>query len=729
MLFVRGPDAPSLTMPPRATRTRSKAAAAAAAPSAAAAAPAAAPASKPIEEEKQADKRMLPLVPPPTAPAAAAVAAGVDSDPDADPCAICLDDLNLAAGSDAEAAAASSPIASLDRCVHRFHASCISDWAKVTNLCPLCKTRFKAIRLLTPPAAGDNAPPARGARAGLRDHSAKVVRVATKNQCVTFSSEEEEEEEEEPAPRARRARRAAPEPEAEAERDTEMEQAEPAPRARRGRPAAARRAAPAVAAAAGAPAAVRSTRTRRRAASAATGDDDTEQEGAEDTLPGPSASESEPAAPDSSSMTDEEALAWALKASMVISTAEAEAANPARPSRPVAARRPRGRPAAAFAVAALAENKEAEEENSPAAAPKPRGRRRAAAPIHDAEERKEAAEATDSDATAKPAAAASSNVEWIRTRDGDWVRARTTGVTADSLMAQLRAQMAPAAAAAAAASATAAASSSTSSSSSAIASSIPKSRTTALSQANEALDSFEQRILQRKQMQMQMASENISHAPPMPRLFASAAIDLSAAIPAAAPLGPAVAAASSSLSAPFSTATFAAHSFSSDSVSASQYSSSAAHLSPPSPPSQIYAPRMRLSTTCDPSRGGLALIDAPGGLRIWKRRDSGFQSQSVQQHESKEEVEQEQQSSQEQSSQDSSVASEDDDQDEGDDENAGENAPSLWSRVTSYLVNAITPSKAPEAFAAPGGPCMEGQKQPIIEAHIHRQPLAARRLN
>ncbi|ETW04821.1 hypothetical protein, variant [Aphanomyces invadans] len=31
------------------------------------------------------------------------------------------------------------------KCVHSFHFDCIAQWAKVTNLCPMCKTRFREI--------------------------------------------------------------------------------------------------------------------------------------------------------------------------------------------------------------------------------------------------------------------------------------------------------------------------------------------------------------------------------------------------------------------------------------------------------------------------------------------------------------------------------------------------------------------------------------------------------
>jgi hypothetical protein len=56
-------------------------------------------------------------------------------------CVICLCDLSF-------------PHAKLDssECIHRFHSHCIQQWAKVTNLCPLCKRNFKKIILVQNPA-------------------------------------------------------------------------------------------------------------------------------------------------------------------------------------------------------------------------------------------------------------------------------------------------------------------------------------------------------------------------------------------------------------------------------------------------------------------------------------------------------------------------------------------------------------------------------------------------
>lgn len=36
-------------------------------------------------------------------------------------------------------------IGRLNRCVHAFCFTCINDWAKVANECPLCRVRFNTI--------------------------------------------------------------------------------------------------------------------------------------------------------------------------------------------------------------------------------------------------------------------------------------------------------------------------------------------------------------------------------------------------------------------------------------------------------------------------------------------------------------------------------------------------------------------------------------------------------
>ena len=198
------------------------------------------------------------------APAAAAVvatasprrsaAAGGASDSDGgDPCSICLEDLS---------APGALPQASLDRCSHRFHLSCITDWAAVTNLCPLCKARFKIIREVQQGAA------VQPARAGLRERGAKVVRVATRNQSVEFSSSSESSEEEQrPAQRQRRRaqRQEQKEQEEQQEEEEEEDEEEEAPRrARRTRAATVGSRRMAVRAPAAAAAArTRSTRSRR----------------------------------------------------------------------------------------------------------------------------------------------------------------------------------------------------------------------------------------------------------------------------------------------------------------------------------------------------------------------------------------------------------------------------------------------------------------------------------
>jgi hypothetical protein len=188
----------------------------------------------PAEEAKEA------IVPASPVPAARPPPSVVSLSPSkSDPCAICLEELT---------APGAPPTASLDRCPHRFHSACISDWAQVTNLCPLCKTRFKSITEI--PSADGPTP----VRAGLRQRK-KVMRVATRNQVVEFTdSSEEESEEEAPAVRSAAAMRAMrsrrrqeqkEDPAAEEAQSNEEEEEEDAPpprRARGGRPAAAARA-------------------------------------------------------------------------------------------------------------------------------------------------------------------------------------------------------------------------------------------------------------------------------------------------------------------------------------------------------------------------------------------------------------------------------------------------------------------------------------------------------
>jgi len=49
-------------------------------------------------------------------------------------CGICLEDV-----------VEQSTRATLEKCNHKFHISCISQWSYVTNLCPMCKERFNSI--------------------------------------------------------------------------------------------------------------------------------------------------------------------------------------------------------------------------------------------------------------------------------------------------------------------------------------------------------------------------------------------------------------------------------------------------------------------------------------------------------------------------------------------------------------------------------------------------------
>lgn len=75
--------------------------------------------------------------PSPAEAASAAASSSSSSSIPIEPCVICLEPL-------------SSTYAALDQCTHCFHSECILDWAKVTNLCPLCKKRFKHIKEINP---------------------------------------------------------------------------------------------------------------------------------------------------------------------------------------------------------------------------------------------------------------------------------------------------------------------------------------------------------------------------------------------------------------------------------------------------------------------------------------------------------------------------------------------------------------------------------------------------
>jgi len=50
-------------------------------------------------------------------------------------CGICLDEVHEV-----------PPCASLEGCSHQFHLPCITQWAAVANICPLCKHRFEVVR-------------------------------------------------------------------------------------------------------------------------------------------------------------------------------------------------------------------------------------------------------------------------------------------------------------------------------------------------------------------------------------------------------------------------------------------------------------------------------------------------------------------------------------------------------------------------------------------------------
>ncbi|KAG9410748.1 hypothetical protein AC1031_018770 [Aphanomyces cochlioides] len=58
---------------------------------------------------------------------------GQEGEDSEDMCCICLDNVEL------------DTQGFLLKCVHTFHFDCILQWAKVTNLCPMCKTRFRKV--------------------------------------------------------------------------------------------------------------------------------------------------------------------------------------------------------------------------------------------------------------------------------------------------------------------------------------------------------------------------------------------------------------------------------------------------------------------------------------------------------------------------------------------------------------------------------------------------------
>lgn len=151
------------------------------------------------------------------------------------------------------------------------------------------------------------------------------------------------------------------------------------------------------------------------------------------------------------------------------------------------------------------------------------------------------------------------------------------------------------------------------------------------------------------------------------------------------------------------------------------------------------------------------MVDAPGGLRIFKRRRSELggalevpaedavplEGEQVQEHEDALNASNvslaSERDSDYRSDSDSDACS-----DVAGDENAcveGGNGAggmaSLWNRVTSYFVQKITPSKAPNLGGraavenAPGGPAMSPVKLGAAPAAPlqPRQPLAPRRMN
>ena len=286
--------------------------------------------------------------------------------------------------------------------------------------------------------------------------------------------------------------------------------------------------------------------------------------------------------------------------------------------------------------------------------------------------------------------------------------ARATGLTVDSLMAQHRAELqalhAPAAAAAASSSSSAASSSSSAAAAAAasVAPPLPKART-ALSHATEAVDSFEQRILQRQQSRLQAQIQAQTQAESSNDLaFSNPAIDFC------------------SSSASSFTSLSSAPSASSFSSSSSSSSSSCSLLAPPIARAK---PRARLSTTCDPAAAhetAAAMTDAPGGLRIFKRRDSSAgvpapapapapsPAQKLGGGSGAEEQEEEEEEEEE---------NDENEAPSGGNAGSGGGMSSLWNRVakftSSYFAHALTPNKQQQQqqqqqsqgmVTAPGGP-------------------------
>ena len=62
----------------------------------------------------------------------AAVATGGAANEEEECCAICLDALTDEAGRP-------------ETCRHRFHLSCLLEWARINTLCPYCKGEFSAV--------------------------------------------------------------------------------------------------------------------------------------------------------------------------------------------------------------------------------------------------------------------------------------------------------------------------------------------------------------------------------------------------------------------------------------------------------------------------------------------------------------------------------------------------------------------------------------------------------
>ena len=90
-------------------------------------------------------------------------------------CVICCDAIHVTPrqGPVAPRRGADDRAAGLSGCTHLFHTRCISAWARITNRCPLCQSRFTSILTLCAHEPGA------GARSSTRDRSAPQLRVVS----------------------------------------------------------------------------------------------------------------------------------------------------------------------------------------------------------------------------------------------------------------------------------------------------------------------------------------------------------------------------------------------------------------------------------------------------------------------------------------------------------------------------------------------------------------------